>query len=78
MVDILVDVYVAEAALQLVFETEKDSVANLYYDQIFTIHEVDRSQFYENVSILRDYPSLTKRVYGKVVEQLKAIEKKEK
>ena len=78
LIDVLFDIYIAEVAIQPVFATDKDSVANFYYDQIFAIHEIDRESFLKDVNTLREYPELTKELYQKVIERLKEIEKEGK
>ncbi|MEM9823623.1 MAG: DUF4296 domain-containing protein [Bacteroidota bacterium] len=78
LIDVLFDIYVAEAAIQPVIEGQKDSVANLYYEQIFTIHEINRDAFFKDVAILREYPELTKELYNKVIDRLKEVEKEGK
>ena len=80
MVLILVDVYLAEGALQPVKVTKKDSLAATYYEQIFKIHDIKEEDFLENIRILRENPKLSKDIYKKVLtkhgEVLEATKKK--
>lgn len=78
LIDVLFDIYIAEVAIQPVFEMDKDSVAHHYYDQIFTIHDVERENFIKDINILRANPELTQDIYQKVIERLKEIEKEGK
>ena len=40
LIPVLVDVHIAEAAVQSLRKQEKDSVIQVYYDQIFEIHNI--------------------------------------
>lgn len=74
LIEVLVDIHIAEAALQPVYEANKDSLANLYYDQIFEIHDFDRETFFKNIAILRKHPELTRDIYKKVTERIKVMD----
>ena len=69
MVLILLDVYLAEGALQPVNIGTKDSLASAYYEQIFKIHDIREEAFLENVRILRENPTLSKEIYKKVLSK---------
>jgi hypothetical protein len=74
MINILYDVHVAEAALAPVpGGPKKDSLANLYYDQLAELHGVDREALDSSLAMLQRDPELTRQLYEKVVEM---VEKK--
>ena len=78
LVAVLLDVHVAESALALQQGgVKKDSLANLFYDQVSEIHQVDREVLDTCLAILQRNPELTKEIYEKVVETLekKRLEK---
>ena len=76
MVKILMDIHIAEAAAQQGVISQRDSLRNLYYNQIFELHSVSKEKYEEDMELLkRDAPRLS-NIYDKVIDQLK--ERKEK
>ena len=51
MVDILADMHIAESAILSLNRRLKDSVSQVYYKQIFEIHEVEDSVFYKDLEL---------------------------
>ncbi len=81
MVAILTDIHLAEAAILSLNRKLKDSVSQVYYKQIFEIHEVKDSVFYNEFEILRKQPKKVKELYGKVgkrIDELQLNKSKEK
>lgn len=75
---LMLDVHVAESAVSgMPNGFKKDSVANLYYEQIAEIHHIDRAILDSCVLILQRNPELASEVYEKLSEQLekKALSK---
>lgn len=71
---VLLDVHVAEAAMgQLQGGEKKDSLANLYYDQIAAIHKIDREVLDTCLSILQRNPEQTKEIYEKMAEKMEEL-----
>lgn len=70
MIKILMDVHVAEGALQNYYGDEKDSLAEAYYQQIYQFHNIDSLDLSLNLEILRKNPELLHEVYTEVVEEL--------
>lgn len=70
LVPLLMDVHLAEAALQNVHGTVKDSLTDVYLGQICTIHEVDREKLDRVLAELRNNPEAMDRVYRKVVQKI--------
>lgn len=68
--ELIIDVHSAEAALQNVYGARKDSLAAIYYEQIYQIYEIDSTQFKELIQKLRDNPSLMKEVYDQAIIQV--------
>ncbi len=69
-VEVLHDLHIAEAALQGLDPTTKDSLGNLYYDQTFTIHNITEEEFESSMLQLREDPILIDRIYEKVLDEL--------
>ncbi len=70
MVPILRDVHIAEAALQALSSNSRDSMAEVYYLQIFKIHGVTWDDFEQTMGVLREDPIRLERIYEKVMEEL--------
>lgn len=69
LIKLLFDVHVVEGALaQLPGGPKKDSLANLYYDQVSEIHKVDRQLLDTCLAILQRNPETAKDIYEKVGE----------
>ncbi|MCB0560138.1 MAG: DUF4296 domain-containing protein [Lewinellaceae bacterium] len=82
LVEVLIDVHIAEAAVQSLRGATKDSVINAYYDQIFEIHGLSREEFVTTMEILRTDPKRTEELYSKIMAEMErqdvAEEEKEK
>ena len=71
MGEILLDIHVAESAMnQLQIGPKKDSLANLYYDQIAEIHQVDRELMDTCLAIIQRNPEMMDRIYEKISEEV--------
>ena len=53
MVSILADVHVAESAAAYLSNPTKDSIATVYYQQIYEIHGVKAEEFKQNHQIIK-------------------------
>jgi hypothetical protein len=71
LVLVLGDMQVAEAAAQSLIGAVKDSVLEVYYDQIFSIHGVERASFELCFDELQQDPQRLSLIYEKVIEELK-------
>jgi len=74
LVDVLVDVHLAEAALQNRFGLAKDTLAERYYDKIFELHGIEQATFDETMERVRRDPEIAQRIYERVLEKLSAME----
>ena len=70
MIDVLVDVHFAESAMNNIYKHKKDSLATLYYGQIFEIHGINQNVFDENMQILQRDADKLDAVYEQVLERL--------
>jgi Domain of unknown function (DUF4296) len=78
LVKLMFDVHVAEGALsQHPGGPKKDSIADVYYNQVAEIQQVDRAVLDTCLAILQRNPDLSKEVYEKVMEMMdkKRLEK---
>jgi len=60
---IIIDTHTAEAALQSAYGTKKDSLAVVYYAQIYEVHGIDSTTFKALMQILRNDPDRLSEVY---------------
>lgn len=70
----LADVHVAEAALQGLLGRTKDSMANVYYDQICSIHGVGRPLFDSALQILQEEPERMELIYAEVMKEMERLD----
>ncbi len=68
---ILLDVHIAEAAMQPIVGLKKDSLKELYFAQIFEIHQVHPVDFEATMDILRTDPKRIKKIYKELTEDVK-------
>ncbi len=68
---LLLDVHVAESAMgQLQNGHRKDSLAELYYNQIAEIHDIDRETLDSCLVILQRNPEMASEIYSNISENL--------
>lgn len=65
---LLADIHLAEAVIQNTNGNIRDSVADVYYQQIFLIHNLSEEDFDKTMAILREDPARIKPIYDKVLE----------
>lgn len=74
IIDILVDVHLAEAALQNYYGEQKDSISEVLYTDLFTFNNIDSTEFRKNLRSLRRDPKKLKEIYTMVVEEISVQE----
>lgn len=70
LIEILTDLHYAEAALQDVYGTQKDSLKKVYYGEIFQLHETSEEELTKAMDILRQNPEKLDKIYQFVVDNL--------
>ncbi len=70
MIDVLVDIHVVEAASQPLVLNLKDSMMNVYYDQICTIHSISREDLDASIMHLKAHPKQMMDVYQVVMDRV--------
>lgn len=70
LLQILQDVHIAEAALTGLAKKRKDSAAQVYYKQIFIIHDVTEADFNHDLELLKSRPEQLAKAYGALQQQL--------
>lgn len=77
MVNVLTDLHLAEASMLTLNKRLKDSIHVVYYEQVFKIHEVNDSLFFEELEILRKSPKRVEEIYTKVIDNIEQLDLKE-
>lgn len=70
LIPLLVDVHLAESAASHLTGPVKDSVIQVYYNQIFTIHEMDSASFERVMAALDADPALMIEVYKQMEDEI--------
>ena len=70
LVDILVDVQLAEAALKAYKPETRDSLSRIYYERIARLHGVGREEILQWLEEVNDDPKLMEEIYKEVLEEL--------
>lgn len=71
LIPILKDIHIAEALLtETVDRRKKDSLARLYYGQIFELHQVDTAAFNQSMHAYFSNPAALDSLYQEVMDAL--------
>lgn len=76
MIAVLVDIHIAEGAMQNLAQVKKDSVSGIYYEQVFEIHDIKPQDYVEMIQYLKKNPKKMEALYKKVIEKLEVMTKK--
>ncbi len=76
MINVLIDVHLAEAALQTLPRIYKDSMATVLYGQIYKFNEIKEEDLYEALDAYDSYPHRLKNLYEKVIDEINIREAK--
>ncbi|MCB0703704.1 MAG: DUF4296 domain-containing protein [Saprospiraceae bacterium] len=80
LVNVLVDLHLAEAAAANLTSRTRDTLLPKYYDQVFQIHQMDAAEWKQTMDELQRQPLLMKQLYTQVLDTLekKVLETREK
>ena len=70
---ILADIHTSEAALQSVFCKRKDSLRQVYMNDIYKIHHTDSLKIVRLLNKLREDPEKIEIVYQQLLEEMSSI-----
>lgn len=76
LVKMLCDVHVIEGALQNQKASQKDSLAKVFYDQVYERYDITEGDFEEVLAIMEKDPKLLGQIYDKVLVELDSLEEK--
>lgn len=72
--DVMIDLYIAEQALTKLEESNKDSLRDVYTDQIESIHEVDISLLEKDIDAIKMNPKWYVEVHKSVKDSITTLE----
>jgi Domain of unknown function (DUF4296) len=75
VVELLADIHMADAYVESVNPTMKDSMAKLYYPQIFKHHGITTTVYDSTFAVLSKHPDLMKNVYDAVLLKIEERQK---
>jgi PBP1b-binding outer membrane lipoprotein LpoB len=70
---ILADIHTSESALQSVFGQRKDSLRQVYMNDIYKIHRTDSLKIVRLLNKLREDPEKIEIVYQQLLEEMSSI-----
>lgn len=70
---ILADIHTSEAALQSVFGKRKDSLRQVYMNDIYKIHRTDSLKIVRLLNKLREDPEKIETVYQQLLEEMSSV-----
>lgn len=70
LLKVLEDVHIAEAAMTGLAQARKDSIAKVYYEQIYAIHGITAEDFNHDLELLKSRPEQLAKAYGILVKKL--------
>ena len=70
LVPVLMDIHVAEVALQQVGKLNRDSMQEVYFGQVFDIHQVRKEDFESTIELMRRDPVLLREIYDEVYSKM--------
>lgn len=74
LITALLDLHIAEVAVKSLRGTTKDSVLNVYYDQVYEMHGLERKKTEAYLEKLRTDPKYWDALYQKVEEAYKQLD----
>ena len=76
LIDVLCDIHIIEGALQGRPQKDKDSIAELYYSQIYEKHDIAEQRFIQMLELMQEDPKMLESICGKVLIRLDTLEER--
>lgn len=70
LVSVLLDAHTAEAALSYLYGAKRDTFADQYYAEIYSIHKITEEEFRQSIRALRNNPQYMLEVYTRLLAEL--------
>ncbi|MCB0632566.1 MAG: DUF4296 domain-containing protein [Saprospiraceae bacterium] len=74
LIDVLIDVHVAEAMMDKLTAADQDTVGKVYYRMIFREHGISKEDFDKSMDILREDPERLNAIYEQILDKLNVLE----
>lgn len=74
LIDVLSDVHIIEGALANILQTQKDSIAHIYYEQVYEKHDIKETDFISTLETLEANPKILSKIYSQVLIRLDTLE----
>lgn len=74
MIDVLIDLHMAESMIEKLPLTDRDTVGHVYYRMIYREHGVSEEDFDQSIAVLREDPVRLNAIYEQVLEKLNVLE----
>jgi hypothetical protein len=78
LVDVMIDMHIAEAMIEKLPVSDRDTVGHVYYRMIYREHGVTQADFDESIQVLREDPERLDAIYVQVLEKLNVLEATER
>ncbi len=77
LIPMMVDIHIAEVALQQMGQGVRDSMTNMYLGQIFEMHGSNKEDYRKTIDLVRREPELLQRIYAEVYRIIEGMEEVE-
>ena len=78
LMDVLIDMHMAEAMMNKLPSSDQDTVGEVYYRMIYREHEITKDEFDQSMNVLREDPVRLNGIYEKILERLNVLEAEER
>ncbi|PHN08552.1 DUF4296 domain-containing protein [Flavilitoribacter nigricans] len=78
LVEVLIDMHMAESMIEKLPVADRDTVGNVYYRMIYREHGVTQQDFDESMNVLREDPERLDAIYVQIMERLNVLEASER
>lgn len=74
LIEVLIDMHIAESMIEKLPVSDRDTVGNVYYRMIYREHDISKEDFDASINVLREDPERLNKVYSKILEELNVLE----
>ena len=72
-IKILCDIHIAESGMDVLIGAAKDTAATKLYEQIYSIHQVDKAAVDSSLAFIKRNPKEAEKLYARVNEELEIL-----
>ncbi|MEM8528160.1 MAG: DUF4296 domain-containing protein [Bacteroidota bacterium] len=74
LVKVVSDAYIVEGAIQNYTQDIKDSLSDVYYQQLYEIHDITEKDFQRSLDIIKNHPEALDSLYQNISIHLDKLE----